>query len=525
MTTADRVILPSEPNQLGWVALTTGNGEGYTGELPDRAAKSIATLIHTSDWHICDAESPARQEYLDRYFDPDSKHRAELGFIGTYRAQEAFTLQVGKAWIDAINNITVGPALGNQVDAVVITGDVSDNAQSNELDWYLTLLDGGEIDPSGGRANSEWVGANETVTWDERYWHPSGNVAGGELDIPSRTYGFPTIPSLIESARKKFKTAGLSHNWFSIHGNHDALLQGTVVADETLRDLAIGNTRIIELPKHASPLFIAEAIAPSGIARYIHDDSFPTELVTPDARREIVRAGDFAKLHLGSTSKPNGHGFSQSNVTKNTAYFTAELGDLTLISLDTVNQNGGWQGSLDREQFMWLREQLTVSKDKYVLLASHHPLHCLINDNKSVGEEARVLADELLSLILSFDHVIAWLTGHEHRNAVHKHELNEKTLIEINSPSLIDWPQQGRILEISKEPNGTIAIVSTVIDHDGEVAPDYDRLNLTDIAGISRELAVNDYQRRDPQTSIQRLRGEREDRNFVIRIPDPFFQV
>ena len=133
MNTADQVISPGEPNHLGWVQLLATAGETHLGEIPDSRAESIATLIHTSDWHICDAESPARQEYLDRYFDPDSEYRAEIGFIGTYRAQEAFTLHVGKAWIDALNEISSGPVLGNPVDAVVITGDVSDNAQKNEL--------------------------------------------------------------------------------------------------------------------------------------------------------------------------------------------------------------------------------------------------------------------------------------------------------------------------------------------------------------------------------------------------------
>ena len=522
MNTADQVISPGEPNHLGWVQLLATAGETHLGEIPDSRAESIATLIHTSDWHICDAESPARQEYLDRYFDPDSEYRAEIGFIGTYRAQEAFTLHVGKAWIDALNEISSGPVLGNPVDAVVITGDVSDNAQKNELDWYLTLLDGGEIDPSGGRAESEWVGASGTHTWDERYWHPSGSNSADEQDIPSQKYGYPKIPGLIESAREKFQTNGLVHDWFSIHGNHDALLQGTVVAEESLRNLAIGNSRILELPETTSPLIISEAIAAVGNARYIHDDSFPTERVTADASREILHAGDFAKLHLASISNPKGHGFSEANAASNTAYFTAEIGSLTLISLDTVNQNGGWQGSLDRKQFDWLKEQLEKSSDQYVMIASHHPLHCLINDNKANGEQERVLADELLELILSFDHVIAWLTGHEHKNAIHKHVHNGKTLIEINTPSLIDWPQQGRVLEIAREPDGMIAIISTVIDHKGEISPDYNRLSLSDIAGISRELAVNNYQRRDPQTSIHKLRGLREDRNFVLRVSDPF---
>ena len=40
-------------------------------------------MWHLSDLHLCDSESTARLEYLDRYSDPDSPYRETLGDIGT----------------------------------------------------------------------------------------------------------------------------------------------------------------------------------------------------------------------------------------------------------------------------------------------------------------------------------------------------------------------------------------------------------------------------------------------------------
>lgn len=522
MSTTERTIGTDSPNSTGWVDLISGPGEMHEGQKPNSGSRSLVTLIHTSDWHICDAESPARQEYLDRWFDPDSEFRAEIGFIGTYRPQEAFTLHVAAAWIEALNEISTGPVLGRVIDAVVITGDVSDNAQQNEIDWYLTLLDGGHVDPSSGRKDSYWVGSTESVTWDARYWHPEGSSKNGDVDLPTGIYGFPTIPGLLKAARNKFIVNGLKHNWFSIHGNHDALLQGTVPPDESLSGLAVGGRRVIGLPSDVSPLTISDAIPGIGSARYIHDHTYPSEEIQSDDSRKFLKPGEFAKLHLSSSSLPSGHGFTQQNLSDNSAYFSKRVGEIVLISIDTVNLNGGWQGSLDRKQFEWLKNQLEVNKNDYVIIASHHPVHCLINGFRSSEEAERVLAQEFLDLVFDHPNVIAMLTGHEHKHAIYRHSRENRHFIEINSPSLIDWPQQGRILEVAKENDGTIAIVSTVMDHHGEISPDFQRLSLGDIAGISRLLAVNDYQRRDPATSVHKLKGQKSDRNVTIRIPDPF---
>ena len=65
----------------------------------------------------------------------------------TFRPQEAFSTQALDAAVRALNR--------EQPQAVFITGDLTDNAQRNELDLATRSCEGGEVDPdSGARATT-----------------------------------------------------------------------------------------------------------------------------------------------------------------------------------------------------------------------------------------------------------------------------------------------------------------------------------------------------------------------------------
>lgn len=517
--TTEATIGPDVPNELGFRTLKVTAGEEYVGDRPGPNVKTLATILHSSDWHICDAESPARQEYLDRYFDPNSAYRAILGYVGTYRPWEILTTQVAAVFIQTLNRIEVGPISKRPVDALVITGDVTDNGQLNELEWYLNLLDGQEVNPAGGRFESDWVGSASDSDWDERYWHPEGDETG-RVDLPTSQFGYPNVPGLICAARKSFKASGLRHPWLSVHGNHDALLQGVVPPDDALTGLATGNFRIVGLTPEQTPLDAIEAIVAIGPARYIHTANSPQQEVTPDAARRLTSPGKFAQLHLASKSKPIGHGFTIRNATDGTAYYSYQVGELILVALDTVNHHGGFEGSISESQLQWLESTLFKFSDRHVVIASHHPSPAIINDYCPDGAERRVLGPKILTTLMGHKNVLVWINGHEHENQIILNVGPEgRILPEINTASIIDWPQQARILEFSVDSEYAY-ITSTVINHDGLVDPDLERLDLADLAGLSRILAFNDYQRRDPLTSIHRKEGSIADRNFVLRLPN-----
>lgn len=495
--------------EAGWQDLVEGPGEEYQARLP--SGQPLACLWHVSDVHLCDAESPARLEYLDRYSDPDSSYRAALGDIGTYRPQEILTVQVAVTMVETVNGIERGPISGRSVDAVVLTGDLTDNAQVNELEWFRAVAFGGSIAPrSGSRESSSWVGVRGDVAWDDRYWHPDGAPAGVPEDRPTRLFGYPSIPGLIEAARDDVTSPGLRHRCISVYGNHDGLLQGTVPADESLRALAVGGERIVGIPAGDTPMITADAIAQSGPARYPHSPTSPRQAIPDDAERAIVRPDDFARILIGGSSN----------------YYATDVGEIRLLSLDTVNPYGGWQGSLDAAQFEWLANELAEAADRYVVIASHHPSPTLTNEYAPSGAAPRVLGPAVVGLLLQHRNVIAWMAGHIHHHAAMRHGGDGPGFWEFTTASLIDWPQQARIVEILKVRDGgqpEIAIISTVADHGADAV--WSRAGIetpSGMASISRALSANDYRLREDAPRGLRLESSPAARNTVWRVPDPF---
>ncbi len=497
----------------GWRSLVAAPAEPPIAP-PARGAEVLACLWHLSDLHLCDAESPARAEYLDRYGDPDSPYGEALGDIGTYRPQEVLTVQVAATMLTTVAQWTHGPVSGSAVEAALLTGDLTDNAQANELSWYRTLIDGGVVSPrSGDVGRSSWVGATDDAWWDERYWHPDGAPPGSAPDRPSRLFGYPSVPGLVDAARRDVASPGLSVPAISVHGNHDALLQGTVAPDAALRALALGAERVVGLPPDADPMVVAEAIAMVGPARFLHDDTSPRMPIAGDSGRELVDAARFAMTTRGTDGGP--------------AYFAYDLARVRVVCLDTVNPHGGWQGSLDAEQLDWLARTLEDSADRYVVVASHHPSPTLINDYTPPGASRRVLGEEVLELLLASRSVVAWVAGHVHLHAAQYRGDQRRGFWEITTSSLIDWPQQVRLLELLRIDEGDgpqIALVSTVVDHDSPVGLGFGEVDLSDptaLAGLSRELAANDYRLRAHSRRGLLLDSSAGVRNMTWRSPDP----
>ena len=80
----------------------------------------IARIGILNDPQIRDEESPARVGFLDRLGAP---------FTTTFRPQEALSTQVFAAGVDAI--------AAQEPEAVLLPGDLADNAQRNELELSL----------------------------------------------------------------------------------------------------------------------------------------------------------------------------------------------------------------------------------------------------------------------------------------------------------------------------------------------------------------------------------------------------
>lgn len=520
-------IVPGPGGPGGYRRLVQGPTELHDvrtelgGRRPSGGLHPIATFAQVSDLHITDAQTPARAEYLIHLADDEARGRG-IGATGTYRPQESLTHHVVEAMTAALRRVRCGPVTGTPVTFAVSTGDAADNAQSNEIEASIALLTGGPVLPDSGNL-SRWEGVGTASAWDPQYWHPDG----GDADHPQSHLGFPVIPGLLDAARRPFAAEGLGMLWYPVHGNHDSLLAGTIPPSPRLGLVARSRRKVTDLaPGHPPMAHLLRAGTTRPPDLFADLASGPWRAVTRDSRRQHPGAKQWLDLHAQRSAAP----------ASSTPWYGFDAGGLRCLVLDTVNHSGGWQGSLDEAQVEWLEAELEQASGHWldrngvlrqaqrdtrpVILLSHHPLACLINDWAPDGRR-RVLANELELLLARFPALVAWVNGHTHTHTVTPHR-REHLLgggwWEITTASHVDWPQQARIIEVAADlDHAGFVVACTVIDHLGVVRPTVGDLSTFALAGWSRELSANDWQRGD--TTVSRGRGRSSDRNVILVSP------
>jgi 3',5'-cyclic AMP phosphodiesterase CpdA len=370
---------------------------------------------------------------------------------------------------------------------VLLTGDLLDSAQRNELDQLLAVLRGGPVDPSSGSDN--YRGAQAEANPDGQFYRP-------DVDAPRHR-------GLLARAQREYFSPGLRAPWFPALGNHDVLVQGELPPSDDTDAIATGGEalhtfdpaleRLLEdLPRGGR----AESPDLRDVPREAIDELLAggipgrTTEVPPDPRRRHLRGDEPAGLLREAANLREAPAGGRLQ-------YAADLAPgVRLVVLDTADRAGGARGIVTPETTRFLRRELARAGDRAVVVADHHGL-----DRSDGGEAAR-------RLLARDPRVVAELTGDTHRNEVRPVRTRAGGYWQITTASLADWPQQGRMLRIVAGPDGQRAIETWMVDHAGG-------LDAQDLAGASRELAFLDAQGGRPNG----LAGSRRDRNVRLWLP------
>ncbi|HEY2599113.1 MAG TPA: TIGR03767 family metallophosphoesterase [Candidatus Dormibacteraeota bacterium] len=458
--------------------------------------RAIASFAHITDLHVTDVESPARFEFVNRqYADPRFREMLPM-----FRAQEALNAHAIDALVQTINGIGSGPLTGRPLELVAMTGDAVDNVQRNELAAFIALLDGGLVQPNSGGPVYEGV---QSPDWpDDFFWKPDGPLDG---DTYQKALGFPAMPGLLERALQPFQAAGLDLPWIGCHGNHEEVCQGVGVVNRALAAAMVGTRKPFRPPDGIDFDTVVEAFIQ-------HPETFmtgPYVDVEPDRDRRPFVFGEFLDAHLQSRRRHRSHGFTAENRDGGSAHYVYDTPAVRFITLDTACPGGGAEGCITSAQLHWLERRLeevhssfrsrdgtpvtSANQDRLVVILSHHPFDTLTNRRKHPqtgrgrqDDPASLHADprRLLDTLLRFGNVILWLNGHIHANRVRAHRDESRDgrgFWEVTTSSLVDWPCQGRLIEIFEDGDGLLAVACTMVDHGG-----------SELGAIHRELAGNE---------------------------------
>ena len=430
----------------GYSPLVYGPGESHVprndlggdpSTLADPQATVLLRILHLTDMHIIDAGSPARSDWIEARAD-DPKWRPLLHMARTYDTLANWSVAaiVAAARYDG----------NDRLDLVLATGDNIDNAQRNELDAYLALLNGGSFAlPYEGPQRASW--SSDTRTDDLRadgrwpFWVPDG----GANDRWTELHGFPTIPGLLDIAGSVCNSEGLGLPWLAVLGNHDVMRQGTVFTDEAHEAIATGSWRAANGRRGFDPADPFAAYMADPVAFVDGEPRFP---INANANRRSVDRAEFIRAHS------NAHGFvaepgDPGSVPSGDYVYDTE--HVRVVVLETNHPAGHYQGSIATAQLTWLDEMLTSSAGRPTLVVSHHGQVSMDNTYGNDEESDRQLGDALAEVLHRHPNVIAWMVGHRHVHrirAAHDPSGRSPGFWEITTSSMIDWPNQARIVEV-----------------------------------------------------------------------------
>lgn len=413
---------------------------------PGPAPALLTRFVHLADAQLADDESPTRVASLDS---PDA-------LTSSFRPQEAHMCRVINAAVRTINAVHSELPL----DFVLLGGDNIDSAQGNELAWFTAILDGGP-----GQVHCD----------------------SGDDDDP--VLGPDNDP------KDPFTPVGLDVPWRWVNGNHDILVQGnfqvSAQASLAVGDMADGGTRDWSQP--GGPIVTGTIVA----------DPARALLSVTALLSAVAEAGD-------------GHGIDDAVVSRGRALYDFPIAGtaLRVVVVDSAAATGAASGVIhaaDVEDYLRPTLDAAEAEGESVIITSHH-CSTSLSDGGGLGgnvQEDALTPEEWQAFLGEEPAVLMHLCAHSHRHRVRRIEpLGGQAYWEMTTASLVDQPQQMRLLEIRDEDNGYLSITGIALDYATEDDP---------LAAAGRARAVTDF------TSAWHGNGEGEieDRNVRLWVPLP----
>ena len=530
-------------------ALRCGPGQklvvrkGLAKPKPGRAHRrhELLTFAAIADVQLADEESPLRAEWADKC----EEHPASAAF----RPHETMVPHLMNAHVRAANQIARrgGPVLGSRFSFAIGLGDLADNNHFNEIRWIIDIFDGRQlVDPDSGadgydgfQSSTDPLGAPN---------NPLTSPVEGEtiLNLANEPFWAPGL-----------RPRGKKLRWYSLPGNHDVKVQGTMPNTPEWREFANayaqGSIKWTDLPPDKQQQACSGGFADPDFWMGLAQNPGGARTVPPDEDRRLLSRKEWVREHFDTTGIPDGHGYNarrcrdRKGKLLERACYSFIQGRFHFIGIDSNPDEGLESGNVDRPQFRWLKRELRRSSKRYfspkgeprynrrgrnrlIVVFSHHPLVSMDNDSTENSKQAHAFK----RLLLRFPNVIMHANGHTHQNRIwpRRNKRRGTRYWEVNTSAIVDLPHQSRTIEIADNRDGTLSIFAVVFDAltpvnarnidwalddpTDETAHGHEHAtNELWLASAGREIGIY-----DPQTDLTKL-GKPKDRNVELLLPAP----
>lgn len=488
--------------------------------------KKLASFFAMTDIHITDKEAPNQLIYIQQ---ADSVRGAAMTSI--YSPVISYTTQMLDAAIQTVN------ALHEQApfDFGISLGDVSDSGRYNETRWYIDVFDGKPIRPSSGAHLGEdtvdfqrpfkAAGLNKSIPWYQVLGNHDHFYIGSvpvdadpslklrESYVSDEVWAVGDV--LIPNAAKMTPMA-LPPVIYEMNSH----LSGT--SPVTLNDPVTG------VAGNTFYMGVIDGTSPYGAIKYTGKKEYfasPPKVAADPNRRALLRNEWIAEF-FNTTTEPKGHGFelvpdnlrrSENGCACYSFVPRAEV-PLKIIVLDnTQREDDGshdihGHGFLDAARWQWLQAELDAGQanNQLMVIAAHVPIAVAAvgslmewwnprgqatanqNDPHAVMDNA-VTLPALIKKLQDAPNLLMWISGHRHLNTVKALPaydgagklVPEKSFWQVETSSLVHFPQQFRTFEIYLNSDDTVSVVAVNVDPEvAEGSP----------AAMSRKCAIAEHQ-------------------------------